>query len=77
MEGSCKGGMAMRLIDEKIKNISPSIYNEVLDFVDFLIKKNQGEIAVKKPTLKWAGALKEFKTKFSSVQLQKEALKWR
>ena len=67
----------MSLFEDKMRQIPPSLYNEVLDFMDFLIQKNKDKVASKRPALKWAGVLKDYKTTFSSVQLQKESLKWR
>ena len=65
----------MEPLEKKINNLPPNLQKEVYDFVEFLeLKRASGK--KNKPTLNWAGGLKEFKNQFTSVELQKKALDW-
>ncbi len=60
----------------KIDELPPELQTEVEDFVEFLwvrkAKKKPG-----KPSLSWAGALKELAGKHTSVELQHKISDWR
>ncbi|MBI3583312.1 MAG: DUF2281 domain-containing protein [Nitrospinae bacterium] len=66
----------MKMLEEMIKELPPELYHEVEDFVQFLIEKQ-----VKKhgrPLRQdWAGALKDYKDRYTSLELQKKAMEWR
>ena len=66
----------MKNIEEMIKNLPPDLQHEVKDFVEFLfekhLKKNKS-----KPNFSWAGALKDLKEQYSSVELQHKISDWR
>lgn len=66
----------MKTIKERIKEMPPELQQEVEDFALFLIKKRGNRT---KRTLRqdWAGALKDFRGKYTSLELQKKALEWR
>ena len=66
----------MPKLKDKIDRLPPHLKKEVDDFIDFLIDKYQKE---KNTTLKqdWSGALKEYKNKYTSMQLQEKANEWR
>jgi hypothetical protein len=49
---------------------------ELDSFLDKLLKKEERR-GTGKLKQDWAGALKEFKTEFTSLELQKKALDWR
>ena len=66
----------MKSIGEKIKQLPFAQQKEVEDFVDFLINKNVTKNK-KKPKLHWIGGLKEYREKYTSLELQKKALEWR
>jgi hypothetical protein len=62
-------------IEEKIKNLPPELHKEVEDYVDLLLvraKKKTG----KKLKLDWAGGLKEYRDKYTSLELQRKILEW-
>jgi hypothetical protein len=63
-------------IGEMIKELPPELQQEVEDFVQFLIEKR-----VRKPGRKlrqdWAGALRDYRDRYTSLELQKKALEWR
>jgi hypothetical protein len=66
----------MESIEEKIKQLTPESQKEIMDFVDFLLQKGEKR-PKRKPKLDWAGALKEFRDKYTSVELQHKISKWR
>lgn len=66
----------MEDVEEKIKQLSPELKSEVLDFINFLLERSKKEPG-KKLSLDWAGGLKEYKNKYTSLELQKKALEWR
>jgi len=59
-------------IEGKIKSLSPDLQKEVDRFIDSLIRKKK-----KEPSFSWAGALREYRDRFTPVELQKRALEWR
>ncbi len=65
----------METIEQKIKKLPQDLQKEVLDFVDFLLKKKKKKTH-KKLKLNWVGGLKEYKDKFTSLELQKKSLEW-
>jgi hypothetical protein len=66
----------MKTIEDLIKELPPELRDEVEDFIEFLIerrlKKTHG-----KPTFGWAGALRDLKEKYTSVELQHRISEWR
>lgn len=65
-----------RRLDELVKGLPPEIRKEVKEFVASLIQKRQ-----KKPSGKlkfdWAGALKDLRDQYTSVELQHKISEWR
>ena len=68
-------GEAMETIEQLIKELTPELQQEVRDFAQFLldtkIRRKQ-----RKLRMTWAGALREFRDQFTSLELQKKALEW-
>ncbi|MFQ5706641.1 MAG: DUF2281 domain-containing protein [bacterium] len=60
---------------ELVAELPPEYHDEVKDFMEFLIDK-RGRKKGTKLRQDWAGALKEYKHKYTSLELQKKALKW-
>ena len=62
-------------LEELIRELPPELQQEVRDFAQFLLdtKVNRKQ---KKLRLSWAGALREFRNQFTSLELQKKALEW-
>ena len=58
-----------------IKHLPPDLKQEVVDFIQFLREKHIGG-KNKKMNLSWAGALSEYRDKFTSLSLQKKSLEW-
>lgn len=65
----------MKTIEEKIRELPPELQQEVEDFVEFLLKTKVRR-KQKKLRMTWAGALREFRDQFTSLELQKKALEW-
>ena len=66
----------MEDIEEIVKKLPPDLKREVEDFVNFLIEKKARKQG-RKLRQDWAGALKEYRDKYTSLELQKKALEWR
>jgi len=64
-------------IEEKIKQLTPEMKQEILDFIEFLLnKKKEREKRRKTFSFCWAGTLSHLKEKITSVELQHKALEW-
>jgi len=63
-------------IEEKLKQLPPYLYEEVIDFIDFLIVKKVSKLK-KRPKLDWIGGLREYREQYTALELQKKALEWR
>ena len=59
---------------ELVQELPPDVMVEVRDFIEFLLSKRQ---SASKNTLRqdWAGALREHREQYTSLELQKHALK--
>ncbi len=64
----------MQNLADKIEELPDELKREVNDFVDYLISRHKTQ--AKKAKLDWIGGLKEFKNKFSSVELQHMSSQW-
>ena len=61
---------------EILKELPLDLQKEVFDFAQFLLERR----TKKEPIFlrqDWAGGLEEFKSQYTSLELQKKALKWR
>ncbi len=66
----------MPSIEELVEQLPPNLQEEVKDFAKFLLEKH----AAKKGKIlrqDWAGALRECRDQYTSLELQKRALEWR
>lgn len=63
-------------LDELVKELPPEFEEEVRDFVEFLLEK-RGRKMGRKLRQHWAGALKDYRDQYTSLELQKKALEWR
>ena len=63
-------------LEEKINKLSPHLLQEVEQFVELLLEKDRKRTK-KKPKLDWAGALKELRSQYTSVELQHEISRMR
>ena len=74
--------MNINEISFKIKKLPPRIISEVLDYVEFLLKKYGSEDSdiiedTDKFKFDWEGGLSNLKDQYSSVELQHKAMDWR
>jgi hypothetical protein len=65
----------MKNIEEVIRKLPLDLQQEVLDFAEFLKQRRLGK-KQKNLRMSWAGGLKEFRDRFTSLDLQKKALEW-
>lgn len=66
----------MQNLETLIKQLPKDLQEEVKDFVEFLLRKQRNKVS-KKLKQDWAGALKEYREQYTSLELQKKALEWR
>ena len=66
----------MKKIDELVRALPPELQQEVLDFAEFLLEK-RAKKAGKPLRQDWAGALRDYRAQYSSLELQKKAQEWR
>ncbi|UJS17885.1 MAG: DUF2281 domain-containing protein [Candidatus Jettenia sp.] len=59
----------MKSLDELIKKLPPEYEQEVQDFIEFLLEKKKKK-QKGKPTFEWAGALRDLRNQYTSVELQ-------
>lgn len=63
-------------LEKLVKELPPELQKEVRDFTEFLLekraKKHRG-----KPRFDWAGALKDWRDQYTSVELQHKTSEWR
>ncbi len=65
-------------IEMKMQELPEDLRREVLDYVEFLLRKyDDRKIAAKKFTFNWEGGLAEIGDTFTSVELQHKTLEWR
>ncbi len=64
------------LLPELVRSLPPEMQQEVRDFVEFLLEKRLKKPRGK-PTFEWAGALKDLRGQYSSVELQHRISDWR
>lgn len=65
-----------QIIEEMFNKLSPDLQREVEDFMRFLLERRKRKYG-KKLRQDWAGALKDYRDQFTSMDLQEKALEWR
>jgi len=66
----------MQTLKDLIDQLPPELQQEVQDFVEFLLEK-RAKKTKKKPKFDWAGALKDLRDRYTSVELQHKITEWR
>jgi hypothetical protein len=66
----------MEKVEEMVKELPPELQQEVEDFVRFLTEKWKRRTG-KKLHQDWAGALRDYRDQYTSLELQKKGLEWR
>jgi len=65
-------------IELKTQQLPEDLRREVLDYMEFLLKRHKTKKSVaKKFRFDWEGGLSGIREEFSSVELQHRALEWR
>jgi hypothetical protein len=67
---------SVKPLDELVRELSPDIACQVRDYAEFLVARRT---RVRRGTMiqSWAGALREFRDPYTSLDLQKQTLEWR
>lgn len=68
--------MAIKPLEELIRELPPALRAEVRDFVEFLLTKRARPNG-RKLRQDWAGALQVYRQQYTSLELQHLAPKWR
>jgi nucleoid DNA-binding protein len=65
-----------KTLEELVRELPPDMRAEVRDFVEFLVTKRERRSG---KTLRqdWAGALREYRQQYTSLELQRQASDWR
>jgi hypothetical protein len=67
-------------LEKLIEDLPPDLRQEVEDFARFLLTtradSSNNPDGPRKLTLSWAGALAEYRDRFTSLELQKQSLRW-
>lgn len=66
----------MKPLKELIEHLLPEEQREVRAYVEFLLTKRQARPR-RQPQFGWAGALKDLRGQFTSVELQHQLAHWR
>lgn len=66
-----------RPLPDMIGELPPSAQQLVRDFVERLLAKQARKASNNKINLSWAGALREQRQTYTSLDLQKKSLEWR
>jgi hypothetical protein len=69
-------GNRAKTLQEMVKELPPERQDEVREFVQRLLTRERGE-KNGTPKLAWAGALKDLRDRFTSVELQHQIARWR
>lgn len=65
----------MDALNELVEKLPPDLQREVEDFARFLLE-TRGQVKGGRLRLDWAGALSEFRQRYTSLELQKKAMEW-
>lgn len=63
-------------IQKLLEALPPELQREAEDYIRFLLER-RAEKSGKRLRQDWAGALKDFREQYTSLELQKKALEWR
>jgi len=63
-------------ISQMVHQLPPELQKEVRDFVRRLLEKHQARHGTKLRQ-DWAGALRDYRDQFTSLELQQKTLEWR
>lgn len=69
-------GSTRQILEERIKELPPELRREVEDFIEFLLEKRLKKPRGK-PNFGWAGALRDLRDQYTSMELQHKISEWR
>jgi hypothetical protein len=64
-------------VEVKFNKLPEHLKKEVVDFIEFLMKKHQLPEGSGNFSFNWEGGLSELKNEYSAVELQHKAAEWR
>ena len=68
----------MKRLEEMIRELSPDAQRQVEDFIKRLTEsESTSPMPKRKLDQRWAGALRQYRDRYTSLQLQQKALEWR
>jgi hypothetical protein len=65
----------VKTLKEVIEQLPPELQREVHDFAQFLLERRSPP-KQRRLRQSWAGGLREFRDRFTSLDLQKKAMEW-
>lgn len=66
----------METLEALVARLPKELHREVQDFIEFLLEKRQKR-SKNQPSFDWAGALRDLREQYTSVQLQHQIAEWR
>lgn len=67
----------MKRLEELVQELPPELQQEVYDFARFLLETKDKPRRKGKLRLTWAGGLRKYRDRYTSLDLQRKALEWR
>jgi ABC-type phosphate/phosphonate transport system substrate-binding protein len=64
----------MQSLAESINSLPADLQKKVFEYIDELKKTRKKK--KRKLSMKWVGGVREYKDKFTSVELQKKSMEW-
>ena len=65
----------MESLEKMIKSLPPELKEEAKDFIEYLMQKHRHGKQTKL-SLNWAGDLKDYKYKYSALELEEKSKEW-
>ncbi len=69
--------MSDQVIKVKLERLPADLKKEVLDYIEFLLKKYNKRMNKNKFRFDWEGGLSDLKEKYTSVELKHKISEWR
>ena len=69
--------MNVQMIHAKVDELSLTLQQEVLDYIEYLLQKYPQSVEKETFCFDWEGGLAELREQFTSVELQHKAMEWR
>jgi len=66
-----------KTLEEIVKHLAPADQDEVREFAERLLAKGGTTGAHGQPKFAWAGALRDLRDRYTSVELQHQIARWR